>query len=82
MDNVEDNGNALAVGSIDEFLELFGSAEARRGCEEVGHLVAERAVIGMLLHGHQLYHIIAEFFYSRNDILLELPVGGHFCLLR
>jgi hypothetical protein len=34
---------------MDTYLELVGGARAGRGREEVGHVVAEGAVVGVLL---------------------------------
>ncbi len=46
---VHDDRAAQAVGGVDQGLQFLRRAEARRAGEEVGHVVAERAVVGVLL---------------------------------
>lgn len=63
---------AQAVGGIDELLELFGRAEAGRDGEEVGDLVAEGGVVGVLHHGHQLNGRVARLLDVGQQVLSEL----------
>ena len=40
-------------------------------------MIAERAIIGMLLNGHNLYAVVAVVDDARQNVLLELGVGAH-----
>jgi hypothetical protein len=42
MNNIEQNGEAHSVGSVNEFFEVFRSAVAGAGSEEARHLISER----------------------------------------
>ena len=59
VDDVQQDGEAEAVGGVDEVLEVLGRAEARGRGEEVRDVVAEGAVVGVLLDGHELDGVVA-----------------------
>ena len=62
---VHDDGQAQFVGAADEFFQLLGRAEARRGGVETRNVVAERTVVGVFGDGHQLHGVVAVLFYYR-----------------
>ena len=78
---VHDDLHSSAVYIIDEGFEFVRRAEATGGGEEIGHVVSEGAVIGVLLYCHDLHAVIAQFGDTRQYIASELLVGIHFLLL-
>jgi hypothetical protein len=68
MDQVHDHGNAPFVGRIDQVHEIFRRTEPGRRGEKAGDMVAEGAVIGMLLDGHELNGVVAGIDDARQDI--------------
>ncbi len=82
VDNIHDDGDALAVGVVHQGLELLRGTKTRAEGKEIAHLIAEGTVIRMLLQGHDLQGIVAQFFYTRKDIPAEFLKGAHFFLLR
>ena len=78
---VHNHGNALRVGLVDEGLELFGRTEAAAGGEEVADVVAEGAVVGMLLYGHYLYGVVAVSHDAGQHVGAEFVVGAHALVL-
>ena len=72
VDYIHNDGNAPCVGVIDKCLELLRSAEAGAESKEIGHLIAERPVVGMLLQGHYLKDVVAQGSHSRKDLKAEL----------
>ena len=44
-------------------------------------MIPERRVVGMLLDGHQLNAVIAQFSNPRENVVRELDVGRHLALL-
>ena len=59
MDHVQQYRNAHFVSSINEFFQFIRRAEPGGGGEEIGHLIAERGIIGVLHHRHDLNGVIA-----------------------
>ena len=78
---VHDDADALPVSFVDEFLQLLGSAEAAGGSKEVADVIAKRAVVGMLLNGHDLDAVISCFDYAGQHPLTELVEGAHALLV-
>ena len=78
MYDVHDDGDAHLVGGVDELLQFFGCAETAGGGEEIAHMIAEGAVVGMLGYGHHLNGVVAVFLDARQDVVLELGIGAHF----
>ncbi|MNC56542.1 hypothetical protein D3C75_1061480 [compost metagenome] len=54
VDHVEDDGQPMAVGAVDQMLELFGRAVGGLGCVGQDAVVAPVAITGKLRQGHQL----------------------------
>ena len=80
--DVHYHGDAEFVGAVDEAFQLLGGAEARRCGEEVAHVVAERAVVGVFLDGHYLYGIVAVGGDARKHVVAEFGICAHpFALL-
>ena len=65
MDYVHNHGYAHRMSLIHQMLEFFRSSETAAECEEIRHLIAETAIIRMLLECHYLYSIIAQTLNPR-----------------
>ena len=78
--DIHDDGDSLSVGVVHQGLELLGRTETGTQCEEIAHLIAERAVIGVLLQGHDLDGVVAQFLDAGQDILTELFERAHLLL--
>ena len=59
MHQVHDHLQPHAVGGIDQLFQLIRRAKARGRCEKGTDMIAEAAVVGMLLHRHQLHRVVA-----------------------
>ena len=81
VDDVHHDGDALPVSIVHQALELFRRTEAGAEGVEIGHLIAEGAVIGMLLQGHDLEGVVPELLHLRQDGLAEVLEGGDLLLL-
>ena len=79
--DVHDDGDAAPVSVVDEGLQVVGGTESRRGGKEARHVVAERAVIGVLLYGHNLYGVVAVGIDARQNLLAKFVIGAHLLLL-
>ena len=79
---IHDHMHAATVRVIDESLQFIRRTETAGSCKEVRYMVAEGAVIGVLLDGHDLDAVIAELVDTRQHIAAELLVGIHFLLFR
>ncbi len=75
--NIHDDGNTVLVGGIDEFLQLVGSAETAGGSKERAHMIAERAIVRMLLDSHHLNTVIAILDDTWEHVVLELRIGAY-----
>ncbi len=65
------------VRTVDERFKLLGRTEARRGCEQTRYVVAERAVIGVFGHGHELYGVVALLLYKRQYAVRKFAIGAY-----
>ena len=81
MHDVHDDGDALGMRGVDECLELLRSAEARAQREDVGDLIAEGAIVRMLLKGHDLEDIVAQVRDLGQHIPAEILKSGDSFLL-
>ena len=81
VDHVQQHTNAHFVGLIHQVFQVLGLAEPGGGGEEVGDLVAEGAVVGMLHNGHELDGVVARLLDSGQGVVGELAVGAHLTLL-
>ena len=79
--DVHDDGDAGSVSGIDERTQLVGGAEAAGGREEARHVVAERAVVRVLLDGHDLDGVVAVGGDARQHLGAEFVVAAHLFLL-
>ena len=80
MDYVHNDRNSAGVGIIHETLEVFGRAEAGAQGEEIGHLIAERAVVRVLLQRHNLQNVVSQGLDPWKHGSPELLEAGHFLL--
>ena len=77
VNDVEYHGDAHAVSGIDKVFQILRRAETRAGGEKGRHVVTEGAVVGMLLHSHELDGVVAGLCDARQDFVGELTVGMH-----
>ena len=80
--DVHDHGNAFTVGVVHQGLELLGRAETGAQRKEITYLIAERAVIRVLLQRHDLDGVVAQFFHARQHLFAEFLEGTHLLLFR
>ena len=80
VDHVQQHPDAHFVGLVHQILQILGLAEPGGSGIEVGNLVAEGAVVGMLHDGHQLDGVVAGFLHMGQGVVSELPVGAHLAL--
>ena len=81
MYDIHDDSNAAFVCLFDELLEFFRRTETRRSRKEVRYMVAERAIVRMLLDGHNLDAVVAQFGYTRQHIVLKFDIRSYALLL-
>ena len=74
MNDIHDDGKAHIVGIVDEVLQLVGSTETAGGCKEVRNVITERAIVWMLLDGHNLNGSVAKSCDTWQYIHAELFV--------
>ena len=65
------------VCRVDEVTQIVGRAEARGRCEEIGHMIPERSIIWVLLHGHQLQGVIPQCRYFGQDRVGKFAPRAH-----
>ena len=68
------------MGRINQGLQLLGVTIATGHGEEAADVVAEAAVVGVLLHGHQLHTVVALGLDAGEDVGSEVRVASHFWL--
>ncbi len=81
MYNVHDDGNSQPVSLVYQPLQLLRSSETAARSEERADMIAERAVVRVLLHSHYLDGIVSIADNSRQDALAKLTVRAHFLLI-
>ena len=72
MHYIHHDSDSEPMGIIHQGLELLRCAETRAERKEIGHLIAERAVIRMLLKSHYLYRVIAQVSHLGKYITPEI----------
>ena len=77
MHDVHDDGQSQLMCLVDELLQLLRRAETAGRGEEARHMIAETAIIGMLLYGHNLDAVITVGGNARQHILTELVVRAY-----
>ena len=80
--DVHDHGDAHLVRLVDQLFQLVGRTETGRGGEEAAHMIAEGAIVGMLLDGHDLDGVVAILGDAGQHLLAKLAVGAHLLLAR
>ena len=78
---VHDDLHTASVRVVDERFEFVRCTETAGSSEEIRYVVSERAVVRVLLDGHDLHAVIAQFLNTRQHIATELLVRVHFLLL-
>ena len=81
MNDIHHHCDTSPVRIVHQMLELFRSPEPGGQCIEIGYLIAERPVVRMLLQGHYLQRVIAQFLHVRKDIGTELLERSHLLIL-
>lgn len=76
VNNIQEDGDAHAVGSVDELLQLIRQTVATACGEEAVDLVAETGVVCVLHDRHELDDVVAQMMDSRQCVLCELFVGS------
>ena len=67
--------------SINQFLQVLGRTETRTWREEIGDMIAKRAVIRMLRDGHKLDGVVAVRLDARQYLLGKLLISPDLPLL-
>src|SRR5690242_28446 len=80
VDDVQKNGNAHAVRSVNELLEIIWEAVATACSEEAVDLVAEAGVVRVLHDSHELDGVVAQVLDSWEDVLCKLLVCSNLAL--
>ena len=74
---VHDDREPQLVSPADQLFQLLGRTAARCRGEEARHVVAERTVVGVFGHGHQLHGVVAVLLDDREYLFGEFAVGAH-----
>ena len=64
------------MGVVDEGLQFVGGAKAAGGSEEVGDVVTEGPIVGVLGDGHHLDGVVAKASDTREDEGAEFLIGA------
>ena len=59
VDHVQQHPDSHGMGSIDQVFQVLGPTEPAGRGKEIGYLITEAAVIGVLHDGHELNGIVA-----------------------
>lgn len=78
MHQINQHFDVFAVGVVNQLLELAGSAEPAGDCKEVGDVISERPVVGMLEYAHKLDNVVPEAVDTVHHSLPERPKAVHF----
>ena len=73
--HIQQHGNAESMSGIDEVLQIIRRAEAVAGRKEGGNMVAERAIVRVLLNGHNLHHVVPQFCHAGQHLIRKLAVA-------
>ena len=77
MHQVNNDLHAHGVRLVDKILEVVGRARPGRDGEEARHVIAEAAIVSVLLDGHKLDHVVARLLDFRQDLVRIEAVGGN-----
>ena len=80
MDHIQQHGDAHFVGGVDEHFQLLGLAEPGGSGKEIGDLVAEGSIVGMLHDGHDLNGVVAQRLDPGQNVDPEFFVRAHLAL--
>ena len=77
MHEINNNLHTHGVCLVYKVLEVVGRARSGRNGKEASHVIAEAAVVSVLLDGHQLDHIVASLLDLRQDFVSVEAVGSN-----
>ena len=81
MDNIHDDGHAVAMRLVYQFLQFLGRTKTAARRKEGTDMIAKGSIVGMLLDGHDLDGIIAISDDTRQHLLAKLAIGTHLLLV-
>ena len=81
VDQVQHHPQSQLMGPVHQVLEVLRRAEPAGGREEVGHLIAEAGVVGVLHHRHQLDGVVATGADPGQRVVGKFPVAADLSLL-
>ena len=58
MDNIHNHPDPHTMSSVNQGFQLIRCPETGTHSKKIRHLITERTIIRMFLHGHQLYGVI------------------------
>ena len=76
VNDVHDDCYAHLVCLVNEFLQLFWSAETAGRSKKVADMIAEGTIVGVLCNGHHLNGIVAVLLDAWQYVVFELDVGA------
>ena len=65
MDNIHNHPDPHTMSSVNQGFQLIRCPETGTHGKEIRHLITERTIIRMFLHGHQLYGVITKINNTR-----------------
>ena len=77
VNEVDDDGNTGLMSGVDELFELFGGSESGGGGEEVGDVIAERAVVGVFHDAHELDGVVSGLNDAGQGLYAEFGVSAN-----
>lgn len=80
VNEVDQHFQAFRVGVVHHLFEIPGSSTPAGDREEVGYMISERSVVGVLHYPHQLDCVVALIHHPVDYVILEIGVAVHFRL--
>ena len=74
---IEQDAQPHRVRLVNQRLEVVRRAVPRGGREEIADLIAERRIIRMLHHGHELHGVVAVLLDAGQNVAHELQIRAH-----
>ena len=79
--HIQQHPDAHFMGLVHQILQILRLAKPGGRGKEIGDLIAEGAIIGMLHNGHELDGVVAGLLHMGQDIVGKLPVRAYLALL-
>jgi hypothetical protein len=76
MNDVQQHSDPVTMRSINQLLQLLRGSTPTGGSKEVGNLVTETGVVGVLHDGHELDGVVAQVSDAGEDVFGEFGVSG------